>query len=74
MESRREQLKQMCLMKEPMDETARKKLTVVLDGGYWDLLERLCLIKDVSKTNLVRIALDLYADSVGRERIYPASS
>jgi hypothetical protein len=68
---RREELKQMVLMKKPLDEETRKKLTIVLEGGYWDLLERLCLVEDQSKTNLVRIALDFYADKVGRERLYP---
>lgn len=52
-------------------EEDRKKLTVVLDGAYYELLERLCLLSDNSKTNLVRIALDGLADTVGLDEIYP---
>lgn len=48
----------------------RLKLTVVLEGDYFDLLERLCVKGDSTKTNLVRIALDELADKIGRGNLY----
>ena len=69
----REKLKQEILMREPRyTEADRKKLTVVLDGDYFELLERMCLLSDNSKTNLIRIALDGLADRIGRQAVYPS--
>ena len=70
----RDRLKQEILSRSPRyTEEDRKKLTVVLDGEYFELLERLCLISDNSKTNLLRIALDELADKIGRTQLYPIS-
>jgi hypothetical protein len=67
----REEIKKEYLKQSPRySQDERLKLTVVLDGGYFDLLERLCVKGDSTKTNLVRIALDELADKVGRTNLY----
>ena len=49
----------------------RRKLTVELSEAHHDLLNRLAILENDTRTGVLRRALDLYANEMGEENIYP---
>jgi hypothetical protein len=50
-----------------------KKLTCVLPASYHELLERIIILEGISKTELVKRALDHYSDYFGGDVLFPAT-
>ena len=51
----------------------KKKLTLVLDLSYIDVLTRLKILEGTTMTEIVRRAVDAYADQFGDDVLFPAS-
>ena len=56
------------------DKTLRKKLTLMLDLSYHDVLNRLKILEGTTKTEIIRRALEAYAESFPEGALYPVSS
>lgn len=50
---------------------ATRKLTAVLSQEQYDLLTRLAILENDTKTGVIRRALDYYAEYLGDENLYP---
>ncbi len=48
-----------------------RKLTAVLSDKQYDLLTRLSILEDDTKTGVVRRAIDHYAQYLGEEHLFP---
>ena len=49
----------------------RRKLTVELSEAHHDLLNRLSILENDTRSGVLRRAIDYYADEMGEENIYP---
>jgi hypothetical protein len=59
---------------DPSDRSLKKKLTLMLDLSYHDVLNRLKILEGTTKTEIVRRALDAYAEALPEGALYPVSS
>jgi len=48
-----------------------RKMTAVLSAKQYDLLNRLSILENDSKTGVIRRALDHYAEYLGEENLFP---
>jgi DUF1009 family protein len=52
----------------------RRKITVELSEAYHEVLKRMALVQGKTKTAVVRQALDLLAEQMGEEVLFPTGS
>ena len=55
-----------------MSEGETRKLTAVLEREHHELLARISILEGISKTELIRRAIDAYANEIGMEVLFPA--
>ena len=54
-------------------EQGARKLTVNIDVSYHDVIKRLSLVEGISKTEVIRRAIDAYSEVFGDEVLFPSS-
>ena len=52
----------------------RRKLTLNIDLTFHDVVKRMAIIEGTTKTEIIRRAIDAYAELFGDELLFPAHS
>ena len=62
------------LQQESTPNEGRRKLTLNIDLTFHDVVKRMALIEGTTKTEIIRRAIDAYAELFGAELLYPSAS